>query len=58
MDEVLVKTVGRRFCLWWAVDQHGVLLEKIPQRKRDTRAARRLLAKLMKRQDFVPRCIA
>lgn len=57
LDEVQVKIAGRKFWLWRAVDQHGVVLEEILQRKRDMRAARRLLVKLMKRHGFVPRRI-
>lgn len=57
LDEVQVKIAGRKFWLWRAVDQHGVVLEEILQRKRDMRAARRLLVKLMKRHGFAPRRI-
>lgn len=52
-----VKIAGQKFWLWRAVDQHGVVLEEILQRKRDMRGARRLLVKLMKRHGFVPRRI-
>lgn len=38
-----MKISGRKFWLWRAVDQHGVVLEEILQSKRDKRAARRLL---------------
>lgn len=55
MDEVAVRIAGRKFWLWRAVDQQGVVLEEILQRKRDKRAARRLLVKLMRRHGFVPR---
>jgi len=57
LDEVQVKIAGRKFWPWRAVDQHGVVLEKILQRKRDMRAAGRLLVKLMKRHGFAPRRI-
>lgn len=55
LDEVAVKIAGRKFWLCRAVDQHGVVLEEILQRRRDKRAAKRLLVKLMKRQGCVPR---
>ncbi|NKX41013.1 IS6 family transposase [Rhodobacteraceae bacterium R_SAG2] len=55
--EVVVKIAGRSFWLWRAVDQHGVVLEEILQPKRDKRAAKRLLVKLMKRWGFVPKRI-
>lgn len=45
-ERVVVKISGRRFWLWRAVDQHGVVLEEILQSKRDKRAAKRLLVKL------------
>ncbi|PVA08401.1 IS6 family transposase [Pelagivirga sediminicola] len=57
LDEVVVKIAGRPFWLWRAVDQQGVVLEEILQTRRDTRAAKRLLIKLMKRWGFVPKRI-
>jgi putative transposase len=52
-----VKIAGRSYWLWRAVDQYGVVLEEILQSRRDKRAAKRLLAKLMKRWGFVPKRI-
>jgi len=57
LDEVVVKIAGRSFWLWRAVDQHGVVLEEILQSKRDKRATKRLLIKLMKRWGFAPKRI-
>lgn len=57
LDEVVVKIAGRSYWLWRAVDQHGVVLEEILQSRRDKRAAKRLLIKLMKRWGFVPKRI-
>ncbi|EDQ03412.1 hypothetical protein DSM14862_04083 (plasmid) [Sulfitobacter indolifex] len=57
LDEVVVKFSGRSYWLWRAVDQHGVVLEEILQSRRDKRAAKRLLVKLMKRWGFVPKRI-
>ncbi|MBM2294982.1 IS6 family transposase [Sulfitobacter pseudonitzschiae] len=57
LDEVVVKIAGRSFWRWRAVDQHGVVLEEILQSKRDKRAAKRLLVKVMKRWGFVPKRI-
>lgn len=57
LDEVVVKIAGRSYWLWRAVDQHGVVLEEILQSKRDKRAAKRLLVKLIKRWGFVPKRI-
>ncbi len=57
LDEVVVKIADRSYWLWRAVDQHGVVLEEILQSRRDKRAAKRLLVKLMKRWGFVPKRI-
>jgi len=57
LDEVMVKIAGRSFWLWRAVDQDGVVLDEILQPRRDKRAAKRLLVRLMKRWGFVPRRI-
>ena len=55
LDDVVVKTAGRSYWLWRAVDQQGAVLEEILQSRRDKRAAKRLLVKLMKRWSFVPK---
>lgn len=57
LDEVVVKIAGRSYWLWRAVDQNGVVLEEILQSRRDKRAAKRLLVKLLKRWGFVPKRI-
>ncbi|WP_438271167.1 IS6 family transposase, partial [Shimia thalassica] len=57
LDEVVVKISGRRYWLWRAVDQHGVVLDEILQPKRDKRAAKRLLRSLIKRFGFIPKRI-
>jgi putative transposase len=54
LEQVVVKIAGRSYWLWCEVDQHGGVLEKIPQSKHDKRAAKRLLINLMKRWGFVP----
>ena len=53
LDEVVVKIGGGRFWLWRAVDQDGLVPDEILQGKRDKRAAKRLLHKLMKRAGSV-----
>ena len=55
LDEVFVKIAGKSFWLWRAVDQNGVVLDEILQRRRDKKAAKRLLYRLMKRHGFVPK---
>jgi putative transposase len=57
LDEVVVKIAGQSYWLWRAFDQHGVVLEEILRPRRDKRAAKRLLIKLMKRWSFVPKRI-
>ena len=55
LDEVVISIVGKTHWLWRAVDQQGVVLDILVQSRRDARAAKRLLRKLMKRQVRVPR---
>lgn len=57
LDEVVVKCAGEKFWLWRAVDQHGTVLEEILQKRRDKKAAKRLLVALMKRYGFAPKRI-
>ncbi|WP_281996158.1 IS6 family transposase [Ruegeria faecimaris] len=57
LDEVVVRLSGRKYWLWRAVDQHGVVLDEILQQKRDKRAAKRLLRRLIKRLGFIPKRI-
>ena len=44
LDEVPVRVRGRRFWLWRAVDERGVVLDEILQPHRDRKAAKRWLA--------------
>ena len=55
LDDVVVKIKGRKFWLWRAVDQNGVVLDEILQRRRDKKAAKRLLYRLMKKQGRTPK---
>ncbi|GAB3171039.1 IS6 family transposase [Streptomyces incanus] len=57
LDEVFVKINGVRQYLWRAVDQDGTVLDVLLQSKRDAKAAQRFLAKLMKKQQRVPRAL-
>ena len=43
--------------LWRAVDQDGLVLDVLVQSRRDKRAAKRLLRKLLKRQGRPPRVL-
>jgi putative transposase len=55
LDEVALKIAGKKHWLWRAVDQSGVVLDVLVQRRRDKQAAKRLLRKLLKRQMRPPR---
>jgi putative transposase len=57
LDEVVVTIAGQKHWLWRAVDQDGYVLDEIAQTRRDTKAARRLLKRLLKKQGCPPRRI-
>jgi putative transposase len=46
---------GERHFLWRAIDQNGVVLEVLVQKRRTTKAARRFIRKLLSGQGAVPR---
>jgi len=54
LDEMAVLIGGRQFWLWRAVDDEGEVLDLLVQRRRDARAAARLMRKLLKKQGFAP----
>src|SRR3954465_11247904 len=55
LDEVVLKIAGQKHWLWRAVDQDGIVLDILVQSRRDKRAAKHLLRKLLKRQRRPPR---
>src|SRR3954463_8042545 len=55
LDEVEVKIAGQKHWLWRAVDQTGMVLDVLVQKRRDKQAAKRLLRKLLKKQGRAPR---
>lgn len=55
LDEVAVTIAGKKYWLWRAVDQEGYVLDEIVQNHRNTKAARRLLMRLLKKQGVVPK---
>jgi putative transposase len=57
LDEIALKIAGKKHWLWRAVDQDGIVLDILVQSRRDKRAAKRLLRKLLKRQCRTPRVI-
>jgi putative transposase len=54
---MVVRFAGKRRYLWRAVDQEGEVLDMLVQRRRDSRAALRLMRKLLKKQDFAPKLL-
>ena len=57
LDEVLIEINGVRRYLWRAVDQDGNVLDVLVQSRRDTKAAKRFMARPMKKQRRVPRVL-
>src|ERR1700722_10813863 len=49
--------VRRRFWLWRAVDDEGEVLDLLVQRRRDARAATKLMRKLLRKQGFAPKTL-
>jgi putative transposase len=47
LDEVVITTAGKKHWLWRAVDQDGFVLNELVQSRRDRKAAKRLLRKLL-----------
>ena len=50
LDEVYTKINGQMVYLWRAVDDEGTVLDIVVQRQRNTKAAMRLLRKLLRNQ--------
>jgi putative transposase len=57
LDEMVVRIAGKRMYLWRAVDHEGEVLDMLVQRRRDKRAALRLMRKLVRKQGFVPKLL-
>ena len=57
LDEIFVKINGVGHYLWRAVDQDGVVLDVLVQRRRDAVAAKKFFRKLLKHLRYVPRVI-
>ena len=54
LDEMVVRINGQRMFMWRAVDDEGEVLDVLVQKRRNRRAAERLLRKLLRRQGYVP----
>ena len=57
LDEVVITIAGKKHWLWRAVDQDGIVLDVLVQSRRDKRAAKRLLRKLLRKQGRAPRVL-
>ena len=56
LDEMVVRIAGKRMYLWRAVDHESEVLDMLVQRRRDSRAALRLMRKLLKKQGSRRNC--
>jgi putative transposase len=57
LDEMVVRIAAKRMYLWRAVDHEGEVLHLLVQRRRDSRAALRLMRKLLKKHGFAPKLL-
>jgi putative transposase len=55
LDEVVITMRGVKHWLWRAGDQDGFVLDVLVQSRRNTKAAKRLMQKLLKQQGAAPR---
>lgn len=54
LDEMVVLIGGKRMYLWRAVDDEGEVLDVLVQRRRNKRAAGKLMRTLLKKHGFAP----
>ena len=54
LDEMFVSIGGKWMYLWRAVDAEGEVLDCLVQSRRDKRAAKKLMRKLLTKQGFAP----
>ena len=57
LDEMVVRIAGKRMYLWRAVDHEGEILDVLVQRRRDSRAALRLMRRLLKKHGSTPKLL-
>jgi putative transposase len=57
LDVVAISIAGKKHWLWRAVDQSRIVLDILIQSRRDAKAAKRLLRKLLKKQGMAPRVL-
>ena len=49
-----IKIDGQRHYLWRAVDEQGLFLDILVQKRRNTLAAKRFFKKIIKKEGFTP----
>ncbi len=54
LDEMAIVIQRKRYWLWRAVDNEGEVLDFLVQSKRDAKAAKKLMKKLLRKQGFTP----
>lgn len=54
---MVINIAGKKHSLWRAIDQDGYVLDEIVQSRRNTKAAKRLLTRVMKKQGIAPKRI-
>lgn len=57
LDEMVIAIRGKHYWLWRAVDNEGEVLDFLVQSRRDTKAANKLMRKLLKKHDAPTRLI-
>ncbi len=57
LDEVVISIAGKKHWLWRAVDQDGYVLDEIVQSRRNIKASKRLLSRMMRKQGMAPKRI-
>src|ERR671932_752287 len=54
LDEMVVRIAGETVYLWRAVDHEGEVIDVLVQRRRDMKAALKLMRKLLQKQGVAP----
>ncbi|MCA2411962.1 DDE-type integrase/transposase/recombinase [Rhizobium leguminosarum] len=57
LDEAGISTAGGKHLLWRTVDQGDYVLDELVKSRRDTKAAKRLLIRLLRKADMPPKRI-
>jgi putative transposase len=57
LEDVVISIAGKKHWLWRAVDQDGYVLDEIVRSRRNTKAAKRLLIRLLHKQGMKPKRI-